>query len=209
MKKIITLFSILVLVFLVGCSSNDTAKSCDENKYDKNPIMTMQVKGYGTMEFELDINQAPSTVANFIDLANKGFYNGLDFHRIDQSLGIIQGGDPHGDGTGGPGYTIKGEVQANKHCNKLENTKGTIAMARSQSYDSAGSQFFINFKDNTKIFTGDNQYAVFGHIIKGEDVMQKIGLAPTVDTKPEPKIIIEKVSVNTFDLKLPEIEKTS
>ena len=209
MKKIISVLSVLAIVFLVGCSSQDNATNCDENKYEKNPVATIQVKDYGNMEFELDINKAPTTVANFTELANKGFYNGLTFHRIDRSLGIIQGGDPNGDGTGGPGYTIKGEVKANNQCNDLENTKGSIAMARSQSYDSAGSQFFINFKDNTKIFTGDNQYAVFGHIIKGEDIMEKIGVAATEETIPKPTITIEKISVDTFGQKMPEIEKTS
>lgn len=200
---------VLMLIFgllIVGCSSDKSQAECG-NEFEKNPIATIKVKDYGTMKFELYINQAPQTVANFAELANKGFYNGLTIHRIDEGLGIIQGGDPNGDGTGGPGYSIKGEVKANGHCNALENDRGTIAMARSQSYDSGGSQFFINFKNNTKIFTGDNQYAVFGKIIEGEDVMDKIGAAKTNDSTPTPSITIESISVDTFDQKLPVIEK--
>ncbi|MDF9866579.1 peptidyl-prolyl cis-trans isomerase B (cyclophilin B) [Bacilli bacterium PM5-3] len=209
MKKIIKLSMVLLcLVVLSSCSSNEKF-DCEANKYEKNPIATIKVKGYGTMKFELYVNKAPQSVANFIELANSKFYDGLTFHRLDQDLAIIQGGDPSGNGSGGPGYSIKGEFVDNNHCNDLMNEKGTIAMARSQENDSGGSQFYINFKNNTNIFrTG---YAVFGKIIDGEDLLTKFDNTKTKEANgtnvPDKPIYIETIRVETFNQDMPEIDK--
>lgn len=209
MRKLSKVFLMILGVFLVCSCSNSGDNDCDANKYEKNPVATIVVKDYGTMKYELFINNAPQSVANFTELANSGFYDNKVFHRLDQDLGIIQGGDPSGDGTGGPGYSIKGEFTANNHCNDLKNEYGTIAMARSQENDSGGSQFFINFKNNTRIF--ENNYAVFGKIIEGEDILNKFSKLETKENNgmmaPVKKITIESIKVDTFDQKMPEINK--
>ena len=211
MKKFIRFgFAFCLFISLVACSaSSDTEFDCEANTFAKNPVATIKVKDFGIMKYELYINRAPQSVANFVELANSGFYNGLTFHRLDQEYAIIQGGDPDGNGAGGPGYAIKGEFYENKHCNDLANEKGTIAMARSQEFDSAGSQFYLNFKDNSRIF--GLGYAVFGRIIEGEDVLSKFEKVKTVAANgmnvPEKTIIIESISVETFDQEMPEINK--
>lgn len=130
----------------------------------------IKVKNYGSIKLKLDANIAPITVSNFVGLANDGFYNGLTFHRIIKGF-MIQGGDPNGDGTGGSKQTIKGEFSANGVDNPLKHTRGVISMARSQSYDSASSQFFIMHEDTSSL---DGQYAVFGCAYSGMDIVDKI-----------------------------------
>lgn len=128
------------------------------------------VKNYGTIALELDADVAPITVANFANLVNEGFYNGLTFHRIISGF-MIQGGDPLGNGTGGSSKTIKGEFASNGVKNSISHVRGTISMARSSMPNSASSQFFIVHKDSTFL---DGQYAAFGTVTSGIDVVDKI-----------------------------------
>ena len=123
-----------------------------------NPVVTIEMENGGVMKVELYPETAPNTVANFISLVEKGFYNGTIFHRVIPGF-MIQGGDPEGTGMGGPGYRIKGEFTANRFQNDLKHTKGVISMARSGHPDSAGSQFFIMVDDAPHL---DGQYASFG-----------------------------------------------
>lgn len=130
----------------------------------------MDIQDHGTVALELDADQAPVSVTNFIDLAKQGFYDGLTFHRIINSQ-FVQGGDPLGNGTGGPGYTIKGEFAANGVNNTLSHTRGAISMARTSNYDGGGCQFFIMDSDYTAF---DGQYACFGYVTDGMDYIDEI-----------------------------------
>ena len=152
-----------------------------------NPIVTIQMKDGGVMKAELYPEIAPITVQNFIDLASKGFYNGLIFHRVIPGF-MIQGGDPDGIGTGGPGYCIKGEFRANGFRNDLKHTRGVLSMARAMDPDSAGSQFFIMHEDYPSL---DGQYAAFGKLIEGIEVVDKIASVRTdyMDKPLEPQAI--------------------
>ena len=152
-----------------------------------NPIVTIQMKDGGVMKAELYPEIAPITVQNFIDLASKGFYNGLIFHRVIPGF-MIQGGDPDGIGTGGPGYCIKGEFRANGFRNDLKHTRGVLSMARAMDPDSAGSQFFIMHEDYPSL---DGQYATFGKLIEGIEVVDKIASVRTdyMDKPLEPQQI--------------------
>jgi len=129
----------------------------------------------GLIKLELYHNIAPISVENFVNLANKKFYDGLIFHRVISGF-MIQGGDPNGIGTGGPGYTIKGEFALNGVKNDISHVRGVISMARSMSYDSAGSQFFICHADATFL---DGQYAAFGKVTEGMDTVDYIASART------------------------------
>ena len=149
----------------------DTEGEADgEREYPGTPYAEIAVKGYGTIKVELDPKEAPITVANFIDLAESGFYDGLTFHRIMDGF-MMQGGDPDGNGTGGSGKEIKGEFALNGIENNISHTKGTISMARSQEPDSASSQFFIVQSDSTFL---DGQYAGFGHVTEGIELVDQI-----------------------------------
>lgn len=130
----------------------------------------LEVQNYGTITMELDADTAPITVANFCELANDGFYDGLTFHRIIDGF-MIQGGDPKGDGSGGTDQTIKGEFSENGVKNDISHVRGTVSMARSNDYDSASSQFFIVQSDSTFL---DGQYAGFGHVTSGMDIVDQI-----------------------------------
>ena len=132
--------------------------------------VAITVRDYGTITVELDADAAPITVQNFLDLAGSGFYDGLTFHRIIEGF-MIQGGDPEGTGMGGSDKTIKGEFSANGVENPLSHTRGAISMARSSAMDSASSQFFIVQKDSTGL---DGQYACFGYVTDGMDVVDAI-----------------------------------
>ncbi len=140
-----------------------------------NPIVTIQLKNGGVIKAELYPDIAPETVKNFIDLAGKGFYNGLIFHRVIPGF-MIQGGDPTGTGMGGPGYTIKGEFTANGFRNDLKHERGVLSMARAMDPNSAGSQFFIMHANSPHL---DGQYAAFGKVIEGIEEVDKIA---SVDT---------------------------
>ena len=169
----------------------------------KNPIVTFETTA-GTITAELYPEIAPNTVNNFISLINKGFYDGLIFHRVIKVF-MIQGGDPDGVGTGGPGYSIKGEFAINGVENNLKHTAGVLSMARSMMPDSAGSQFFIMHKDAPHL---DGQYAAFGKVTDGMDTVNAIAETETdySDAPLEPQMII-KVTVDTDGVDYPEPEK--
>lgn len=188
---------------LVGCSQgemNDEVRTPPKEL----PIATIVIKNYGTIEAELYPHIAPNTVNNFISLANSSFYDGLTFHRIIKDF-MIQGGDPNGNGSGGPGYSIKGEFTKNKFKNDLKHTEGVLSMARSQNKNSGGSQFFIMTKDSHHL---DGQYAAFGKIIKGIDIVHNIENTKTGNNdKPEKDIVIESIKVDTKGIKYDAPEK--
>ena len=166
----------------------------------QNPIATIEMEDGGIIKLELYPAVAPQAVRNFISLANSGFYDGLIFHRCIFGF-MIQGGDPSGNGTGGPGYCIKGEFAANGFENDLKHTRGVISMARAMAPDSAGSQFFIMHRDADYL---DGQYAAFGMTIEGLDVVDKIAGARTdFNDKPRQDQKMKKVSVETFGVEYP------
>ena len=158
----------------------------------KNPIVTIKMADGGVMKLELYPDIAPKTVENFVSLVEKGFYNGLIFHRVIKGF-MIQGGDPEGTGMGGPGYSIPGEFTQNGFENNLKHTAGVISMARSMNPDSAGSQFFIMHKDSPHL---DGAYAAFGKIIEGQDVVNKIAEVKTDwSDRPMEDQVMESVTV--------------
>lgn len=192
MKKLKYLIVIFLLIIVTGCQKAE--------KYD-NPIVTMEIENYGTIEIELYPEYAPNTVANFVNLIESGFYNGNNFHRLAKGF-VLQGGDPTGTGTGGPGYTIKGEFNKNGYTkNTLSHETGVISMARNGiSMDSAGSQFFIVLSESAK-YSLDNMYAGFGKVTKGMDILKEIEANEEVTDNDSGKlkenITIKKVTVDT------------
>jgi peptidyl-prolyl cis-trans isomerase B (cyclophilin B) len=180
------------------------------NKFTKkgeknmNPIVTIKIKNGGEMKAELYPEIAPNTVNNFISLINKGFYNGITFHRVIPGF-MIQGGCPEGTGSGGPGYSIKGEFKSNKFKNDLVHSEGVLSMARTSAPNSAGSQFFIMAADAPHL---DGEYAAFGKVTEGLDVVKKIVSAKRdYRDKPVEDQIMEEVTVETFGEVYPEPEK--
>lgn len=172
MKKWMKVFFVLLtVVSLVGCSSSKTTEKTKKTKTLKgNYQVEIKIKDYGTIYAEIDADTAPITVTNFVNLCKNHFYDGLTFHRIIKDF-MIQGGDPNGDGTGGSKKTIKGEFSDNGVENPLKHTRGALSMARSQDNDSASSQFFIVQKTASHL---DGQYAVFGYVYEGMDIVDKI-----------------------------------
>ena len=170
-----------------------------------NPIVTIEMESGAVMSGELYPEIAPNTVNNFIALANSGFYDGVVFHRVIPGF-MIQGGDPDGNGTGGPGYEIKGEFSANGFKNDLKHTLGVLSMARTMAPNSAGSQFFIMHKDAPHL---DGQYAAFGCVMDGMEVVDAIANQPRnmMTNKPKKDQIMAKVTVDTQGLTYPEPEK--
>ena len=151
-----------------------------------------EINKFGTIEVELDRESAPITVDNFVKLADKGFYKGLIFHRVIKGF-MIQGGDPKGNGTGGPGYSIKGEFAANGVPNPIKHERGVISMARAMDPDSAGSQFFIMHKDG---FFLDGQYAAFGKVTKGIEVVDAIASVRTSpNDRPLENVVIKDIRI--------------
>ena len=170
----------------------------------KNPIVTITMENGAVMTGELYPAKAPNTVANFISLANKGFYDGLIFHRVIPGF-MIQGGCPDGTGMGGPGYTIRGEFAYNGVKNDLKHTAGVLSMARAMHPNSAGSQFFIMHENAPHL---DGQYAAFGKVIEGMDVVNRIAETKTSrGDRPVEDQVMEKVTVETFGETYPEPEK--
>lgn len=152
----------------------------------------IDIKDYGTIKVELNPKEAPITVENFVKLAKSGFYNGLTFHRVIKGF-MIQGGCPKGNGTGGPGYEIKGEFAANGVPNNISHKRGVISMARAYDPNSAGSQFFIMHKDGTFL---DGQYAAFGETIEGIEVVDKIAAVRTSPSdKPLTPVVINTITI--------------
>lgn len=183
----------MTVFLLTGCSNDE--------EITENPIVTMEIEDYGTIKIELYPEYAPNTVANFVNLIESGFYDGLTFHRLVLGF-VLQGGDPDGDGTGGPGYTIDGEFKANGYTqNTLSHDKGVISMARSMDYDSAGSQFFIVLDDSAKSSL-DGMYAGFGRVTEGMEILEEIEaneeIADDATGALEENITITKVTVDTF-----------
>ena len=161
---------------------------------NKNPIGVMKVKDFGEIKFELYPEVAPITVANFIELINKGFYHGLTFHRIIKNF-VIQGGCPQGSGMGDPGYSIKGEFKLNGVENNIKHELGVLSMARANHPNSGGSQFFIMVGNAPHL---DGSYAAFGKVIEGLDVVLNIAEEPVFGDMPKNKPVIEKVEIDTF-----------
>lgn len=168
-----------------------------------NPVVTMKIKNGSDIKIELYPDAAPNTVNNFIHLVQKGFYDGLIFHRVIQGF-MIQGGDPDGTGMGGPGYGIKGEFKINGFDNSLKHSRGVLSMARAQNPNSAGSQFFIMHKDSPHL---DGQYASFGKVIEGIDEVDRIAETATdYNDRPQEEQVMEKVTVELFGEEYPEPE---
>ena len=169
-----------------------------------NPIVTFEMENGDVIKAELYPEIAPNTVNNFISLVSKGFYDGLIFHRVIPGF-MIQGGDPKGSGIGGPGYSIRGEFTANRFPNNLKHARGVLSMARTMAPNSAGSQFFIMHEDSPHL---DGQYAAFGKVIEGIEVVDKICSVRT-DYNDKPRIpqVMKKVTVETFGSEYPEPEK--
>lgn len=187
MKKILSLLlsAMLIVAGLTSCgtdstsgaeASSNTAGSKENSTEETKNMLTgkhhveITVKDKGVIAVELDADTAPITVTNFVELANSGFYDGLTFHRIIEGF-MIQGGDPKGNGTGGSDKNIKGEFAANGIKNDISHERGVISMARSSAYNSASSQFFIMHKTSTHL---DGQYAAFGHVTSGMDIVDDL-----------------------------------
>lgn len=170
---------------------------------EQNPIVTFEMENGAVMKAELYPEIAPNTVNNFISLISKGYYDGLCFHRVIKGF-MIQGGCPEGTGTGGPGYSIRGEFSQNGFPNDLKHHAGVLSMARTMMPDSAGSQFFIMHKDSPHL---DGAYAAFGKIIEGMDIVDKIAETATdyADCPLQPQVL-KKVTVETFGQTYPEPE---
>ena len=162
----------------------------------QNPIVTIKMQGGKEIKIELYPDKAPNTVNNFISLINNGFYDGLMFHRVISGF-MVQGGDPAGVGTGGPGYSIKGEFAINGFKNNdIKHLRGVISMARAMNPNSAGSQFFIMHQNSSHL---DGQYAAFGKVIEGIEVVDEIASVSTDwNDKPKTPQIMETVTVETF-----------
>ena len=169
-----------------------------------NPVVTITMTNGDVMKAELYPEIAPNTVNNFISLVQKGFYDGLIFHRVISGF-MIQGGDPQGTGMGGPGYSIKGELAMNGVRNDLKHTRGVLSMARSMMPNSAGSQFFIMHANAPHL---DGQYAAFGKVVEGLDVVDKIASVRTGwQDKPVEEQKIQSMTVELFGETYPEPEK--
>lgn len=169
----------------------------------KNPIVTIEMENGAIIKVELYPETAPNTVNNFISLVQKGFYNGLTFHRVIKGF-MIQGGCPEGTGTGGPGYQIIGEFDYNGITNTLRHEAGVISMARSMIPNSAGSQFFIMHEDSPHL---DGQYAAFGKVVEGMEVVNEIATVKTDrNDKPKKPQVMKNVTVELFGETYPEPE---
>ena len=216
MNKVIKKGVILVgisamLIGLVGCTNSTSNQNNTEESVvtiestGELPIATIKVKDFGTIKAELYPDKAPNTVNNFISLANSGFYDGLIFHRVIKDF-MNQGGDPDGIGTGGPGYSIKGEFSSNGYTNNdLKHTAGVLSMARSNDPDSAGSQFFIMAEEAPHL---DGDYAAFGKVTEGMDVVEAINSVETDrNDKPLKDVVIESITVDTKGIDYKEPEK--
>ena len=171
---------------------------------NQNPIVTIEMENGDIMKAELYPEIAPNTVNNFISLIKKGYYDGVIFHRVIPGF-IIQGGDPDGTGMGGPGYSIKGEFTHNGFKNDLKHTPGVLSMARTMIPDSAGSQFFIMHETSPHL---DGEYAAFGKLVEGLEVVDKITRVKTdYSDRPMEEQKMVKVTVETFGVDYPEPEK--
>lgn len=195
-KVLISLLCTIILLLGVGLN-------VEAEKEVNNPVVTIDMGDLGVIRVELFPEVAPNTVNNFISLVNSDFYNSTIFHRVIPEF-MIQGGDPLGTGTGGPGYRIFGEFSQNGFENTLKHERGIISMARSQNPDSAGSQFFIMVSDAPHL---DGAYAAFGRVIEGMDVVDKIVDTPRNHAnRPHEDQMMVEVTVDTFEEEYPEPE---
>ena len=169
----------------------------------QNPIITIEMENGDILKGELYPDIAPNTVNNFISLIQKGFYDGVIFHRVIEGF-MLQGGDPQGTGMGGPDYSIKGDFTQNGFENNLAHDPGVLSMARTMAPDSAGSQFFIMHKKSPHL---DGLYAAFGKITEGMDIVDKIASVPTdSNDRPMETQRMKKVTVDTFGVDYPAPE---
>ena len=170
-----------------------------------NPIVTFEMQNGKTFKAELYPDKAPNTVNNFLSLVQKGYYNGLIFHRVIAGF-MIQGGDPQGTGMGGPGYRIKGEFSGNGFkANNIAHERGVLSMARAQHPNSAGSQFFVMHEEANYL---DGQYAAFGKVIEGMEVVDEIACVKTDwSDRPYEEQVMKSVTADTFGVEYPQPEK--
>ena len=213
--SIVMLISILLLTGCedkkdLGINFNIQGNESNEFNYDtQNPTVAMKIKGYGAIVIELYPDIAPNTVNNFISLVRSGFYDNNTFHRLDPGF-VLQGGDPTGTGSGGPGYHIQGEFSANNFKNELKHTKGIVSMARSSQPNSAGSQFFIMLGTRESL---DGNYAAFGKVIAGMENIDRLeekeknNIANKTSGKLKENLTLVKALVNTKGKDYPEPEK--
>ena len=219
----IVLFTIILLVIaislpekksepfkekLLGIDYSIEGNEEDLNNYDTtNPVAALYIEGYGSVVIELYPDIAPNTVNNFISLVKSGFYDNNTFHRLMVGF-VLQGGDPTGNGTGGPGYHIKGEFTNNGFKNDLKHEKGIISMARSNENDSAGSQFFIMLGRADWL---DDNYAAFGRVIAGMDIVEAIEKGEVVSDSQSGKLahnlVLKKAVIDLKGKEYPEVEK--
>lgn len=212
-ELLIIIVCALSCVFIINYEYNDKINFDVEGNeiklsYNtKNPIVAIDINNYGYVVLELYPDIAPNTVNNFVNLILDGFYDNNSFHRLVPGF-VLQGGDPNGNGTGGPGYSIKGEFTRNGFKNTLEHTEGIISMARAKGYNSAGSQFFIMLGTAETL---DGKYAAFGKVIDGMDVLRQIEQAETVlnteTGKLKNNITINKIVVDINDTKISDTIK--
>ncbi len=209
-QKIIIGVLLSMLLAVMGCAAKETEKTEMENG-NQHPIATITMEDSGKIVLELYPEIAPITVANFISLANSGFYDGVIFHRVIPGF-MIQGGDPDGLGTGGPGYNIKGEFTNNRVQNDISHERGVISMARQgnpyfpeMAYNTAGSQFFIMHADGPFL---DGDYAAFGRVLEGMDVVDRIASCGTDgNDRPLEDQTMASVRVETFGVDYGEPDK--
>ncbi len=225
-KLFILLTILLASTLLTACSSNKTKNvkedllgidfNTDSNEAElsqyktENPVVAMYIKNYGTIVIELYPDIAPNTVANFISLTKSGFYDNNTMHRLVPGF-VLQGGDPTGTGTGGPGYTIKGEFSANGFENNLKHEKGIVSMARtSVSNNTAGSQFFIMLGTASYL---DGQYAAFGKVIDGWSNIENITKNEQVQNQEtgqlKNNLVIKKTLIDLKEKEYQDVEKNS
>lgn len=202
-KRILIILLLLILLALTAATIYSFSQNREEQNLNEGenymtvtkPVATIEMENGGVIKLELDPVSAPNTVRNFIALANSGFYDGLTFHRVIPGF-MIQGGCPEGQGTGGPGYNIKGEFADNKHDNPITHQRGVISMARSRHADSAGSQFFIMVDDAPHL---DGQYAAFGRVTEGMDsIDQIVNVKRDKNDKPLEEQRIKKITIEAF-----------
>ncbi|MGL4663164.1 MAG: peptidylprolyl isomerase [Culicoidibacterales bacterium] len=199
LKKLVLSLAVIFLVLAGGCQQQ-ASKPAESKKEQPivnnqgNPTAIIEMADGKKIELELNAEKAPNTVANFVTLAESGFYNNLTFHRVISGF-MIQGGDPKGNGTGGPDYTIKGEFSENGfQQNNLKHERGVISMARKGDPNSAGSQFFIMHQTNDQL---DGKYAAFGKVISGIEVVDQIAsVAVDAKDKPEQAQVIKKITID-------------
>jgi peptidyl-prolyl cis-trans isomerase B (cyclophilin B) len=204
MKRIgLILLVVIWICFCTACGETDIISKTSEGEINVSdaertkglPVFEIVMENGAVMRGELYPDVAPQSVGNFIALANSGFYDGLIFHRVIPGF-MIQGGCPTGTGTGGPGYSIKGEFDANGIQNNLKHTYGVLSMARSQSNNSAGSQFFVMVSDSPHL---DRQYAAFGKVLTGmEEADRIVGVNRDGRDKPLENQTIHSIRVETF-----------